>query len=139
MKNRKLYLFLSMCIIVLTISLLVTSSSVLLSKVWGIPFGNLLTWAGIVSIPTSIYFAFPGMGKSKRLGRGIRLLILLAVLWFPIACLLSGNLSNTFTGENLFLGVVPASTIFWIFTYGLPIASLAILSLYLLVRSSRKS
>ncbi|WGK65147.1 hypothetical protein [Croceiramulus getboli] len=79
--------------------LLVTGSP-LLEKGIGlqgkIPLGNLITWIGVIALPMTIYWGIavlrrPNTKFQVLLALMLKILIILGVLWAPVAYLLSGN------------------------------------------------
>jgi CBS domain containing-hemolysin-like protein len=93
MENRKLLLGLCMLICGLAIVLLATGSPILLYPLGGedgLPIGNLITWFGFIAFPTSFYLGIAKIRASKGWKRVFEILILFAILWWPISYFLSG-------------------------------------------------
>lgn len=108
-------------ITLVAIYLLATGSS-LLNKVpfnsVPMPFGNIVTAAGMLSLPLSIFFGFESIRNPKTrseqvIANGIKLNIAVAACWIPVSYLLAGNLTFSFTGTPAFQGGQQAMRIFW--------------------------
>lgn len=132
MEKRKLCFIASLIVTLSVITLLVTGSSLLsitLDKNNSLPLGNLITWAGMVSLPLTIYW---GIGEMRNptgllntiLSRILKLALLLAVLWFPISFLLAGNLTFSFSEKETFRGSQLAMKWFWGLSYGIGLGAL---------------
>ena len=127
MPKQKIYLFISLFIVAATVILLVTGSPILtktLSANSKVPLGNLITWAGFMALPLSIYFGVnrlydPKKPRDKTLALLLRFSILLAFLWAPVSYLLAGNPSFTFSEKATFQGGQSAMKIFWYFSYAI--------------------
>ena len=125
--KRKIWFFSSLTVAVSVIILLVTGSPLLtmpLGYTDAIPLGTLITWAGMISLPLSIYW---GIGEFRQ-PRGtlnqvlsviLKVLLVLAILWVPIAYFLAGNLSFTFSEKETFQGGQTAMKLFWVLSYGI--------------------
>ena len=138
MKNRKILFLSSLIILVIAFSLLVSGASLLeksLTENSSIPFGTFITWFGIISLQTSIYFGCnqfrkPSKTAYKYLSNLLKGLIILAILWLPICYFLAGNFSFTFTEKETFQGGQLAMKWFWRFTYGIIITSIILLIIH---------
>lgn len=138
MKNRKILFLAAILTALMVIFLLLTGSSLLvlaLDKEKTIPLGTFITWAGMISLPLAIIAGIKEMRKPTRtfnsvLSVGIKLTLLLAILWVPIAYLLAGNISFSFTERASFQGGQQAMKLFWYLSYGIGIASISIVLLY---------
>ncbi|NNK82248.1 MAG: hypothetical protein HKO92_03910 [Flavobacteriaceae bacterium] len=121
-----------------SITLLATGSfllTVALDDKKTIPFGTLITWAGMISLPLTIYWGIKELRKptirlNKILAVCLKIIIILGILWVPISFLLAGNLSFSFSGKELFQGGQVAMRLFWYLSYGIGIGSILILSMY---------
>jgi hypothetical protein len=146
MNNRKVYFFSSLLITIIVIFLLSTGSSVLtiaLDSNNAVPLGTFITWIGLISLPFTIFFGAKEMRKpsgkvNKLLSKILKIIIVLAILWVPIAYLLAGNMSFTFTEKATFQGGQEAMKWFWRFTYGIAIGALATLFVYWISLLSKK-
>lgn len=136
MKKSQMGFYGSLGTMFLTLALLTTGSSVLnmaLDKDDSIPLGTFITWAGIISLPLSIYLGIPEMrNPTTKLNRFLSVLLKismgLAVLWVPLSYLLAGNISFSFAEREHFQGGQSAMKWFWRLSYGIP--SLAIITLF---------
>ncbi|MEM1081840.1 MAG: hypothetical protein AAGH65_09695 [Pseudomonadota bacterium] len=86
-----------------------------------IPLGNWITAMGLVALATiGVLLLTDRKTNHSRvdayLAGGQRGLVYLAVFWWPVGALLSGNLSNTFTPANTFQGSALAMQLFWSYT-----------------------
>ena len=122
------------------IILLVTGSSVLtiaLDDDNTIPLGTFITWAGMISLPLTVYFGVselrnPTTKLNKILAGFLIVIIILGILWVPISYLLAGNLSFTFSEKASFQGGQTAMIWFWRLSYGIGLGSLLIPFVYLI-------
>ena len=138
MEKRKICFIASLIVTVIVVTLLVTGSSLLtitLDKNNSLPLGNLITWAGMVSLPLTIYWGIGEMrnptGPLNKILSGIlKLVILLAVLWFPISFLLAGNLTFSFSEKESFRGSQQAMKWFWGLSYGIGLGALLSLGIF---------
>lgn len=117
---------------------MVTGSSLLtiaLDYNESIPLGTLLTWAGIISLPLTIYWGSKELrkpsGKSNIILSGIlKIVIIFGILWLPISYLLAGNLSFTFSEKESFQVGQLAMRWFWLLSYGIGIGAILTLIIY---------
>lgn len=138
MKKRKIYFFGALILTLCTIVLLVTGSPVLslaLVNDSSIPFGTLITWPGMISLPLTIYWGIEEMriptGKLNKILSGfLKLMIISGILWVPISFLLAGNLSFSFSEKEIFQGGQLAMRWFWRFSYGIVIGTILTLIIY---------
>ncbi|MBT8260717.1 MAG: hypothetical protein KJN82_05340 [Bacteroidia bacterium] len=138
MNRRKKYFYYAMIVTITSITLLVAGSSLLtipLDNKKTIPLGTLITWAGMISLPLTIYWGIKELRKptirlNKILAVCLKIIIILGILWVPISFLLAGNLSFSFSGKELFQGGQVAMRLFWYLSYGIGIGSILILSMY---------
>lgn len=138
MNNRIFYFFAAFSITVIVVVLLVMGSSILnmnLNKQNSIPLGTFITWAGMISLPLSVYWGInklriPQTSFERLLSIGIKVIILLGILWVPISYLLAGNLSFSFSERETFQGGQSAMRWFWRLSYGIGLGSIVILFIY---------
>lgn len=138
MKKRKIYFFGALILTSCTTVLLVTGSPVLsiaLVNDPSIPFGTLITWSGMISLPLTIYWGIEEMriptGKLNKILSGfLKLMIISGILWVPISFLLAGNLSFTFSEKEIFQGGQLAMRWFWRFSYGIVIGTILTLIIF---------
>lgn len=142
MKKRKTLLTVSLIILVVTIILLITGSPILTAPISlepPLPAGTLITWAGMISLPLSIYLGFhPFRAGERFLAFALQLFIILAVLWAPLAYLLAGNFSFSFTEKAGFRGGQTAMRLFWYFNYALTAVPVLLFLFYGLIRVLKK-
>ena len=135
MNKRKTFFFISLTMCLLVLFLLVTGSSVLTKAIdpnGKVPAGTLITWIGMISLPSTIYWGVYPLRKPKGsiytvLSVLIRICIILCILWVPISYLLAGNLSFSFGEKTSFQGGQLAMRWFWRLSYGFVIAPLVVL------------
>lgn len=121
MIKRKIWFFSSLIVTFSIITLLVTGSSILmiaLDDANSIPLGTFITWAGMITLPLTIYWGIKELRKpssklNKVLSRFLKIIIILGVLWVPISYLLAGNLSFSFSEKETFQGGQAAIRWFW--------------------------
>jgi len=138
MNKRSIWYYGSLVVMLLTIYLLITGSSILTRPLYSnstVPFGTIITWAGIIALPLSIYWGInnlrnPSSSFHKYLTACLKLLFVLAILWVPICYLLSGNLSFSFTETDTFRGGQSAMRWFWIISYATAIGPILLLITY---------
>ena len=138
--NRKIHLLTSSIIVVLTIILFATGSPLLTISVLGIPFGNLLLWLGFVALHLFFYkLNHNYQTNTSKIGKSIKLLatflLIISILWFIIAYVLSGNVGFNFSGAvSSYLGSPRASILFWNIIYVLTISPFILSLLYTIIR-----
>jgi len=138
MNKRYLYFYFTLSISICTIILLITGSDLLtmaLDAKNSIPLGTWITWAGMISLPLTVYwgiieFRKPTKKLNKILSRLLKTTITLGVLWLPISFFLAGNLSFTFSEKLSFQGGQAAMRWFWRLSYGIAITTVMILATY---------
>ena len=138
MKRGRIWFYSSLMVTLFTILLLVTGSSLLtmaIDKSDTIPLGTFITWAGMISLPLSIYWGIeelrsPKGAFSSVLSKSLKVILLLAILWVPISYLLAGNLSFSFSEKETFQGGQIAMRWFWRISYGIGLGAVLILTLY---------
>lgn len=146
MNNRKIWFYISLLVMSITIFLLVTGSSVLtmaLDKENTIPLGTFITWIGIISLPMSIFLGIKGLRRPtssfiNMLSNLLKLMLILAFLWLPICYFLAGNISFSFSEKETFQGGQTAMKWFWYFSYGVAIGPILILIIYWFSKFFRK-
>lgn len=97
MRRRKIWFYSTLLVTVSTIVLLVTGSPLLelaLDNKDSIPAGTLITWAGMVSLPLTIYWGVKELRKpttrlNKILAGFHKIIITLGIFWVPISYLLA--------------------------------------------------
>lgn len=138
MNKRKIYFY---CALILTLSviiLLITGSSILTIALDGdrtIPFGTLITWTGMISLPLTIYWGIKELRKPSSKLNGIlsgflKIILVLGILWVPLSYLLAGNLSFSFSEKETFQGGQDAMKWFWRLSYGIGIGAILTLIIY---------
>jgi hypothetical protein len=145
--TSKTTLYISLVILGIVIVLFSAGSSILTTKVFGIPAGNLIIWLGFIALQFATYALNKGFRKQKTvLGKVIRtvmiLLIIISILWFGIAYVLSGNTSFNFSSRNTtYQGSPRASILYWNIIYTLIIAPVVLSLLHNMLRyfKSRKT
>lgn len=138
MNKRKIYFYSALILTIGVIILLGTGSSLLTKALYRdptIPFGTLITWTGIVSLPLTIYWGIKELRKpSNKLNRilsgSLKIIIFLGILWVPISYLLAGNLSFSFSEKETFQGGQDAMRWFWRLSYGIGIGAILIIFTY---------
>jgi hypothetical protein len=135
MTKRKILVIGVVIILVAASFLLITGSSILTKSIlknFFLPLGNLIAWAGIISLQLTIYIILNKLKRStpvtdKILRVAIIFLIILAILWAPLCYFLSGNLAFAFTETDRFQGGQKALKFFWYFNYFLIAAPILLL------------
>jgi hypothetical protein len=138
MNKRKIYFYSALILTIGVMILLVTGSSLLtmgLDSDKSIPFGTLITWTGMISLPLTIYWGIKELRKpSSKLNRilsgFLKTIIALGILWVPISYLLAGNLSFSFSEKETFQGGQDAMRWFWRLSYGVGIGAILIITTY---------
>jgi len=138
MNRRKILFFTTLFISIATIIIITTGSSVLtiaLDKENTIPLGTFITWAGMISLPSTVYWGIKEMRKpSNKLNRIIsgllKFIMVLGILWVPISYLLAGNLSFSFSKKETFQGGQMAMKWFWYLSYGIGLGAIFTLLIY---------
>ena len=147
MNRRKTY-FLSALILTLSaVILLITGSPLLtiaLDSDKSIPFGTLITWTGMISLPLTIYWEIKDLRKpsgklNKILSIFLKIIIILGILWVPISYLLAGNLSFSFSEKETFQGGQIPMKWFWRLSYGIGIGAILTLITYWISLLSKKN
>ena len=138
MDSSRIWFFASVVVALSTMFLLITGSPLLtlaLDRGNSIPLGTFITWAGMISLPLSIYWGAgelrnPTGALNRALSIFLRIVLVLAILWVPISYLLAGNLSFSFSETVSFQGGQTAMKWFWRLSYGIGVGSLLILVAY---------
>ena len=146
MIKRKIYFYSALIVTLSVFMLLVTGASVLtmaLDADNSIPFGTFITWAGMISLPLTVYWGVEALKKpttklNKILSRFLNGCILLGILWVPISYLLAGNLSFSFSEKETFQGGQDAMKWFWRLSYGIGIGAILALIAYWISLISKK-
>ncbi len=121
MSVRILGLIVSLVVFCVASYLLVTAHPVLVqlaSDSLGMPWGTLIAWFGLLSLPALVYFLFPGLMNPTttvlRILKGLWLLSLILALIYPLAGFyLAGNWSYSFRSQAEFRGSTRASVYYW--------------------------
>lgn len=137
--NKKTSLIISIAILITSLVLLITGSSLLNISVLGIPLGNIITWLGFIALHIVCFLIHNGFKKNQSLlGKIIkhlmRTLLLVSILWFTIAYILSGNINFNFKTSIDFIGSLKASILYWNINYTLAIAPIILSLLYSILR-----
>lgn len=138
MNKRKIYFYSALLVTFCTMALLVTGSSILtfaLDQDETIPLGTFITWAGIMALPLTVYWGIKELrqptGKLNSVLAGIlKVVILLGILWVPIAYLLAGNIAFNFSEKESFQGGQRAWFWFQGLTFGIVLGAITILFTY---------
>lgn len=147
MNRRKTYFYSALILTLTTIILLVTGSSLLTMALDNdklIPFGTLITWTGMISLPLTIYWGVKELRKPTRklnkiLSGVLKIIIILGILWAPISYLLAGNPSFSFSEKESFQGGQLAMQWFWRLSYGIGIGAILTLIIYWISLLFKKS
>ncbi|WP_130287458.1 hypothetical protein [Aquimarina brevivitae] len=138
MKRNQSYFYSALLITLAALTLLITGSPVLN---WSVdannqfPLGTIITWAGMIGLPATLYFGIRALRKPtpsfhKILSLLLRIAIVLGILWVPLSYVLAGNFSFSFSNKATFQGGQAAMRWFWRLSYGIPIMTLTILIFY---------
>lgn len=123
--RRTLVVILALAIFFSSVYLLATASPWLLAesaRLPGLPFGTLVTWMGIVSLPIASFLGFREfLNRDTRVARVFRSLMicmhLLCAGWGFVSFGLAGNWAFNFSNTaDSFQGSVLAGQIFWAYT-----------------------
>ena len=136
--KNKTYFYITLILTISVVILLITGSSLLtiaLDSDKSIPFGTLITWTGMISLPLTIYWGIndlrmPSSKLNSILSGLLKVIIILAILWVPISYLLAGNLSFSFTEKETFQGGQVAMRWFWRLSYGIGMGAILVLFSY---------
>ena len=132
MNRRKFWFWTSFVVTSGVIFLLATGSSLLtiaLDDNNSIPLGTFITWAGIISLPLTIFLGVRELRKptgnlNTFLGMLLKVILVLAILWVPISYALAGNIAFTFSEKESFQGGQTAMKWFWRLSYGIGIGAI---------------
>jgi hypothetical protein len=138
MNKRKIYFYGALILTLSVIILLITGSSLITMALISdptIPFGTLVTWTGMISLPLTIYWGIkelrkPSSNLNRILSGFLKIIVVLGILWVPISYLLAGNLSFSFSEKETFQGGQDAMKWFWRLSYGIGIGSILTLIVY---------
>ena len=135
--KQHIYFYSTLIVTLSVLILLITGSFLLATVIPGtsIPLGTLLTWAGMISLPLTLYWGIkelrePSTKGNTILSKFLRILITFGILWVPISYLLSGNFSFTFSEKETFQGGQMAMRWFWYLSYGIGVGTILTLILY---------
>lgn len=145
MKNRKIWLFASLIIALISSFLLISGNALLTKSIWNnvyFPFGTLTTWLGFIGLSFSVYCGIKELRKptnffTKLLSYQLKVALVLSFLWIFISYVLAGNFSFTFTETNTFQGGQLAMKIFWILCYTLVIIPILVFFSYHILKTLR--
>ncbi len=138
--TKKTILIISFFFLGLVIFLFSTGSSILTKDLLGIPAGNILLWLGLIALQIAIYLSNKGFKNStSKIGKILRLvmigLIVISILWFGIAYILSGNTGFNFSSSaTSYFGSPRASILYWNIIYALVLVPIALTLIYGVLR-----
>lgn len=143
MKQRKIWLIISIIVTLISFYLLVTGSSlltVLLIDELQLPLGTITTWLGFIGLSSSVYLGVknlrsPRNWMEKLLSQQLKAALTTSILWILISYLLAGNLTFTFSESRTFQGGQTAMKIFWILNYAIVIIPILTLFSYFILRN----
>ena len=138
MKDRRIWFYSFLVVLVVTSILLATGANILtlaLDRNNSIPLGTFITWAGMISLPLTIYWGIKELREPTKklnvfLASFLKMVIILAILWVPISYLLAGNISFSFSEKESFQGGQTAMKWFWRLSYGIGIVAILTLFIY---------
>ncbi|GGD57356.1 hypothetical protein [Muriicola marianensis] len=141
MKKSLIGLFLSLGVCALSIYLLVTASPALeypLGENDTVPLGSFITWAGLISLPMSLYcgvrrFREPQGFFYRSMAVALKIVIVLAFLWVPISYGLAGNMNFNFGQSETFQGGQTAMSLFWGLSLGIPLGTIVLFAVHLII------
>lgn len=122
--KRKIYTVIVFLMLGISALLLVNGSGILgkpLARGSGFPLGTIITWIGLIALPSSVYFGIDKSGLYNSSFRNFLVkvniaIIFMAFLWGPISYFLAGNWAYVFSPGNGFRGSSEASQYFWAYT-----------------------
>lgn len=138
MSKNKIYFLGALVVTIGAFSLLVTGSSILsiaFDNHQTIPLGTFITWAGVISLPLTLYWGIKELRKPTRkfnivLAGVLKILIILGILWVPISYLLAGNIAFNFSEKESFQGGPNAWLWFQRLNLGIVLGTIATLFTY---------
>ena len=136
--KRNIYFYSALIVTLSVVILLVTGAPVLtvaLDSHKTIPLGTFITWAGMVSLPFTLYWGVKELRKpttklNSILSVCLKGIVVLGMLWVPLSYMLAGNLSFSFSERSSFQGGQTAMKWFWRLSYGIGIGTVLILLAY---------
>ncbi len=136
--KQKVCFGISLIIMVVVVILLSTGSNLLTIPFLTenqMPFGTVISWLGMISLPAAIYCGIKNIYKPqspglRRYRNVIIILITLSVLWGFLSYYLAGNWAFNFKQQAQFRGSAKASTYFWSYTFITAILPLVFLLVY---------
>jgi hypothetical protein len=142
MLKKQLFLSISLIIFTGVLGALVMGAKTLnypLLKNPPLPFGNIIIALGFIALPCIFYFGvssfyYPVNQKERLFSLFYKVLIGIAVLWFPLGYLLSGNFAFNFGSTPDFQGGQLALKIFWAFNYILGLLPFLLLATFGLLK-----
>ncbi|HEX2921274.1 MAG TPA: hypothetical protein VHO50_08930 [Bacteroidales bacterium] len=138
--KRKIFLAISLLVLFISVSLLASGSGLLTKPILsGLPFGTIITWAGLVSFPMSVLLgtsrsANTGEMIHRWLNKLIKINIWLALFWGFVGYFLAGNWAYVFKSAATFRGSVRASSYFWSYTLVLVVLPVTCLTIFMIYR-----
>ncbi len=138
---HKTYFLISLCVFLLCSYLLVTASPALeypLGENDTVPLGSFITWAGLISLPISLYWAVRRFREPKgfvyrSMAVALKIVIVLAFLWVPISYGLAGNMNFNFGQSEIFQGGQTAMSLFWGLSLGIPLGTIVLFVVHLMI------
>ena len=123
----------------IAVYLLLTGSALLEMSVLGtsLPFGNLITWWGMIALPGAVFFGVKQMREPetslyKVLSLSLKIILFLGVIWLPVSYFLAGNIFFNFTGNPGLQGGELGMKLYWANIYTIVIGSIGVLLIYLI-------
>ena len=138
--NKRTYLLVLGAIIFLNLLLFSTGSSILNINLFGIPFGNILIWVGLIALHLFFYklntnYESINTTIAKVIKALAKFFIFISIIWFGIAYLLSGNINFNFSSNaSSYLGSPKASILFWNIIYTLVISPIILSAIYTILK-----
>ena len=138
--NNKRHLLVFATIIIVNIILFSTGSSILSKNLFGIPFGNILLWMGLIAFHLLFYklnsnYESINTGIARLIKRLAKFFIFISIIWFGIAYILSGNVNFNFSSSAIsYFGSPKASILFWNIIYTLVISPIVLSIIYTILK-----
>lgn len=138
--NTKKYLLVLGAIIIANLVLFSTGHYILSANLFGIPFGNILIWLGLIALHLFFYklnanYTSINTKIAAIIRSSARVLIFISIIWFGIAYVLSGNINFNFSSNaNSYLGSPKASILFWNIIYTLVISPIILSMIYTVLK-----
>ena len=138
--NNKTYLLVLGAIIIANLVLFSTGHSILSASLFGIPFGNILIWLGLIALHLFFYKLNANYTsintKIATIIKGLaKFFIFISIIWFGIAYILSGNVNFNFSSSAIsYFGSPKASILFWNIIYTLVISPIVLSIIYTILK-----